>query len=88
MTIPLQIRAKLTKSQEIAQPTGTKTELKFEDKFPTLFNSFKPLFDEKKSHRLPKTCPYDHSIELKPDWKPINAKVYPLPPAEDQALKK
>lgn len=43
MTIPLQIRAKLTKSQEIAQPTGIETELKFEDKFPATFNNFKPV---------------------------------------------
>lgn len=87
MIIPLQIRAKITKSQEIAQPIKDEPEEKFEDKFPSSFNEFKPLFDEKKSHRLPEARPYDHSIELKPDWKPIDAKVYSLPPVEDQALK-
>lgn len=53
MIIPLQIRAKITKSQEIAQPIKDEPEEKFEDKFPSSFNQFKPLFDEKKSHRLP-----------------------------------
>lgn len=67
MTIPLQIRAKLTKSQKITQPIGIETEMKFKDKFPTSFDDFKPLFDKKKSHCLPKTCPYNHSIELKPN---------------------
>lgn len=84
MTTPMKIRAKLTKSQEISQQVfEQQKEEKFEDKFPETFNEFKPLFDEVKSHRMPESRPYDHKIELKPDWKPFDAKVYPLPPVED-----
>lgn len=83
------LHAKNTKSQEIAQEViSQQKEETFKEKFPKGFEQFKPLFNDKKGDRVPETRPYDHAIELKPDWKPIDAKVYPLPPAEDKALKK
>ena len=70
MTMPKsgKLRAKTTKSQEIAEEALRKDkEETFEEKFPASFKEFKPLFDEQKAQRFPPTRPYDHAIELKPD---------------------
>lgn len=62
------LRAKNTKSQEIAQEIIVQQkEETFEDKFPKGVEQFKPLFDDKKGDHIPDTCPYDYAIELKPD---------------------
>ena len=36
--------------------------------------------------RLPEHRPYDHAINLKPDFRPRDCKTYPLTPREEAAL--
>ena len=47
------------------------------------------IFDEVESKKLPPSRPWDHAINLKPDAPDtIDCKIYPLPPKDDEALKK
>ena len=54
---------------------------------PVVYDRFKQLFSEEASQRFPPSCPWDHTIELKPDAPDaIPCKVYPMTPSEDKAL--
>ena len=44
------------------------------------------VFSEEEFDQLPDRRPWDHAIELKPEFKPVDCKVYPLNPAEQKAL--
>ena len=44
------------------------------------------VFSENEFDQLPERWPWDHKIELAPEFKPVNCKVYPLNPAEQKAL--
>jgi hypothetical protein len=49
---------------------------------PKLYHQFIDLFDKKMSERFPKPRPYDHEINLKPDFKPFKQAPYPLNPLQ------
>ena len=38
------------------------------------------VFDKKKAEQFPEPQPWDHAIDLKPDFVPKDCKVYPLTP--------
>ena len=69
--------AKTTLSTEIAQQ-----EKPVEAVIPTWCTDFKDVFSEKTHETLPPHRPYDHVINLKPDFTPKIAKIYSLNPAK------
>lgn len=81
------IRAGFTKAQELAEQAADKTEKSFEQLVPEAYRDFRDVFDKKKSERFPDRRPWDHAIDLKPDFEPELCKVYSLSPSEQQELK-
>jgi hypothetical protein len=56
---------------------------------PPEYQRHAKVFDEEASNRFPPSRSWDHAIELKADApKAIDCKVYPITPAEDEALLK
>ena len=56
-------------------------------KWPEYLDEYADVFSEKGFERLPQHRSWDHAIELKPDFKPSECKIYPLNPQEQEALK-
>ena len=50
------------------------------------YHKYKDVFDKKDFDQLPERRIWDHVIELTPDFKPIDCKIYPLSPKEQPAL--
>lgn len=72
-----------------AEANQGKKEWVFEEQVPEYLHDFKDVFDEKTfESELPPRRPYDHAIDLKPDWKPIDAKLYPISPADQGEMDK
>ena len=46
------------------------------------------VFDKKKAKWFPEPWPWDHAINLKPDFVPRDCKVYPLTPQEHTEMDK
>ena len=56
---------------------------------PKEYQRHAKIFDPVESKKLPPSRPWDHAITLKPDAPDtIDCKLYPLPPKDDEALKK
>lgn len=53
---------------------------------PPQYLPFREVFEKKAAERFPVSRPFDHAINLKPDFIPKNCKVYPLSPKEEQAM--
>ena len=75
------------KAIHVRRQTPAKEAETSERKWPHYLDEFADVFSEKGFERLPQHRPWDHAIELKPDFKPSDCKVYPLSPKEQQALK-
>ena len=73
---------KTTISTQIAQTTPLT-----EPVIPGWCSEFADVFSKKTHDQLPFHCPYDHTIELKPDFIPKIAKVYSLNPTEMETCK-
>ena len=73
---------KVTISTQIAQETKP-----METTLPQWCKDFKDVFSEKSHEKLPPHRPYDHVIDLKPEFVPKIAKVYPLNPLEMDTCK-
>ena len=73
---------KITISTQIAQETKSQ-----EITLPDWCKEFEDVFSEKTHNQLPPHCLYDHVIDLKPDFTPKIAKVYPLNPQEMETCK-
>jgi len=58
----------------------TKTEL------PKEYKEYKTVFEKKASECFPLKKPWDHAIDLKPDFVPKDCKVYPMSPREQEKL--
>lgn len=56
-------------------------------KWPAYLDEYADVFSEKGFEQLPQHRSWDHAIELKPDFKPSECKIYPLNPREQEALK-
>lgn len=56
------------------------------DLVPRQYHQFLSLFDEEKAHRFPPKRPYDHAIDLKPDFIPKRHSPYPLSLPQRAAL--
>ena len=60
-------------------------ELRLPDNVPPLYQEYTSLFQKKAAERFPPERPYDHCIDLKPDFKPSDCPVYSLTPRERAA---
>jgi len=89
-TIPPQeefIWASLTTLQHLAEAFHRNTEPKpFCDSVPTYLHDFEDVFSKSSFDALPTCKPWDHAIELVPDAKPVNCKVYLLAPNKQKEL--
>lgn len=79
-------------SQRIAEEAAKSQPKKattFEEIVPEEYRSFKKVFSEEESQRLPEHQPWDHKIDLKPDApETLRSKVYPMSHDEEQELDK
>uniref|UniRef100_A0A0W0G3W2 Reverse transcriptase domain-containing protein n=1 Tax=Moniliophthora roreri TaxID=221103 RepID=A0A0W0G3W2_MONRR len=53
-----------------------------EELLPPYLSDYSDRFKKKKAERFPPSRPYDHTIDLKPDFKPWDCKIYSLSPKE------
>uniref|UniRef100_A0A0W0F4B6 Reverse transcriptase domain-containing protein n=1 Tax=Moniliophthora roreri TaxID=221103 RepID=A0A0W0F4B6_MONRR len=53
-----------------------------EELLPPYLSNYSDRFKKKKAERFPPSRPYDHAIDLKPDFKPWDCKIYSLSPKE------
>ena len=51
-----------------------------DDMVPNIYDNYCNVFEKKSVEWFPELCPYDHTINLKPEFIPHNCKVYPLLP--------
>ncbi|THH07106.1 hypothetical protein EW145_g3606 [Phellinidium pouzarii] len=64
----------------------TKTIKPLKDSIPAHYHNFIHLFEKKAAERFPIERPYDHAIDLKPDFVPRDCKLYSMTPKEELAL--
>ena len=57
-----------------------------EEMVPKRFHKYLKVFDKKASERMPTHKPWDHAIDLKPEFEPKKAKVIPLSPKEQEEV--
>ena len=73
-------------SIELSREAGKFTQ---EVEVPKEYQRHANIFDPVESKKLPPSQPWDHAITLKPDAPDtIDCKLYPLPPKDDEALRK
>ena len=79
--------AKTTVAQQLAEQAVDKTACPWDQIVPPQYHQHAQVFSETAAHRFPVSCEWDHAIDLKPDAPTtMDCKVYPLSPAEDEAL--
>ena len=79
------INATSTMSQQLAE-AHAKISKDPRDGLPEHFYDYLDVFSKESFDVLPNRKPWDHAIELIPNSKPANCKVYPLAPNEQKAL--
>uniref|UniRef100_A0A0W0GCU5 Pro-pol protein n=1 Tax=Moniliophthora roreri TaxID=221103 RepID=A0A0W0GCU5_MONRR len=77
----IRINAKLFASQMIAQAHKVKPK-PLEQLIPPYLSDYVNRFEKKKAERFPPSRLYNHAIDLKPNFKPKDCKVYSLLPKE------
>jgi hypothetical protein len=85
----LGINAKTNTAQELAMKESEKKKPKtLEEMIPAELMAYQDVFDKKKAERFPESRPWDHAIDLKPDFIPKDCKVYPLTVQEQGEMNK
>ncbi|KAL5521846.1 hypothetical protein ACEPAF_1690 [Sanghuangporus sanghuang] len=74
-------------SEEIDKEFVRNVRMKEAAKWPPYLEEYVDVFSEESFEHLPKHRTWDHAIDVKPDFKPSNCKVYPLSPKEQEAMK-
>lgn len=64
----------------------SKKEQTFMERVPSPYHDFKDIFDKDDFDKLPDRRPWDHAIEITPDFQPVDCKVYPLNLDEQKKL--
>jgi len=77
------VRTKTFISQGLAHDAETK---KTKTKLPKEYEEYKTVFKKKASEHFSVKKPWDHAIDLKPDFIPKNCKVYPMSPENKRNL--
>ena len=78
------LRSFQTKSAEIA--FENRKERTIEEIIPKHYLEYKSVFEKTTFDELPPKRPWDHAIDLVPDSKPTDCKLYPLYGEQQQAL--
>ena len=73
----------LTHKEQEGQPEVKKS---LDDIIPEHYRQYKTVFEKSASERFPSSQPWDHAIDLKPDFIPKDCKIYPLSPAKQAKL--
>ena len=84
--IELQMARQSASVELAAAAAQDKPKKPLEELVPEYLLPYRQVFDDRASERMPPTRPYDHAIELLPDFKPRDCKVYPLSTDEHKAL--
>jgi len=79
------IRAGSTVSQRLAE-VHARNSRPPDSELPDWAKEFSDVFAEEAFDALPQRRTWDHAIELVPDAKPTNCKVYPISPLEQKEL--
>src|SRR6202023_2410653 len=79
------VQAKKSISQDLAQKLEVENP-KHKVELPEALEEYQSIFDKKPSERLPLRKPWDHAIDLKPDFIPRDCKIYPMTPEEQVKL--
>ena len=82
----LWINVKTGVAQELAQKEGKKQKTKTLEMIPLELIDYCDVFNKKKAEQFPEPRPWDHAIDLKPDFAPKDCKVYPLTPQEHMEI--
>jgi len=82
------IRAKTSISQSLAHEAETIEKRSFEELVPKEYREYQSVFKKTASERFPESRPWDHRIDLKPDFVPKKAKTYPLSVEKEKELNK
>jgi len=83
------IRAKTSVSQTLEHASGkdkSETKKSLNELLPGPYQEYRRLFEKAASERFPELRPWNHAIDLKPDFIPKDCKVYPLTPTEQKKL--
>ena len=81
------IRAKTSISQSLAHEAKVVEKKSFEELVPKEYREYRSVFEKTASERFPESRPWDHRIDLKPDFIPKKAKTYPLSIEEEKEMK-
>ena len=85
----LWINMKTNVSQKLAiHETVDKKEKTVEEMVPPELLDYKDVFDKVTAERFPESRPWDHAIDLKEDFVPLDCKVYPMTLPEQAELDK
>ena len=82
----IELRAKETQAQQMAQKANAEREHMTADKIPEQYRDYVKVFAKESFDSLPEKRPWDHAIELKPDAKAVDCKIYPLSLIEQEKL--
>ena len=83
------INAKTNVLQKLAiQETADKKEKTLEEMVPPELLNYKDIFDKVTAEQFPESQPWDHAIDLKEDFVPLDCKVYPMNLPEQAKLDK
>ena len=83
----IHIRVKESISQRLEHQLGDqKKGLTIEQLVPAPYLKYRKVFEKEASQRFPGRRPWDHAIDLKPDFKPRDCKIYPMTLDEQQLL--
>jgi len=82
------IRAKTSISQSLAHEGETIKKRSFEELVPEEYRKYRSVFKKTASEHFPESRPWDHRIDLKPDFILKKAKTYPLSVEEEREMNK
>ena len=63
-----------------------KVEKTVEEIVPPAFHTYLDVFRKEPSERMPTCKPWDHAIDLMPDFVPEKSKIFPLSPDECEEM--
>jgi len=82
------IRAKTSISQSLAHEAEIIEKKSFEELVPEKYREYRSVFEKTASEQFPESRPWDHRIDLKPDFVPKKAKTYLLSVEEEKEMNK
>ena len=82
-----QIQKTTTSTQLAIKEAEKKIQQTWDQIVPKQYHCFKKVFSQEESKQLPRSKPWDHAIDLKPDTPAsFDCKIYPISPKEQEAL--